>query len=890
MSERHCRSVISDGQRPGHPIAPPKLRVPPGEAPMVDRERLSRLLDEHTSTTSTVPPVTVVTGPAGAGKTTALAAWARRRAAQPSSGGVGWVTLDVHDNTPAYLWSAVREALVIGIHAREDAPELPPPEIALEPEFPALVIAALDRMMSPVCLVVDDVHLLHDRAALRGLEMLVRHPPRSLRLVLAGRHVPPLHLSRLRLEGRLRVVDERDLAFTRDEAEALFISHALRLTPEDVDHVLRRTEGWTAGLRLAALSLAPGSPEPVRPAAFSGALPAVADYLTEEILNQRGEQVRRLLTATSVCDVVSGDLAAAVAEEPEAGRMLQDLHRTNALVSASDTAEGWFRYHPLLRDHLSDELDRTRPRDRASLHQAAALWFRDNGQADSAIEHAVHADRLDLAADLVDTHGVREILCGNGDRLYELLKPLSQHMAAQPVMALVGALAALEAGDVSTADWLLKHVDDKARTVRSEWIRALNATTRLRRARSHGRLEPALRALSAIPAGGTGDPALDVLVWAERGVAELWRGHLDRAAEELGQALEAAEREGFHYAALGCLVHLAAVAAAQGDSIAMAEYAARALELATGHGWERRPVCALLYAVLAADSHRRLDDAPARHMAGLAVGVLGDRQDRTVELIVAAVDAITAFDQADDPHAVVSALRKQWLRFADGHVAPHVAAEVVPTAQRMALRVGEPQWAADMAAQLEALLGPSAENAMAQAIVLSHRGRAAQARKVVEPVLRGEVRSVVPCTRVDAWLLEATVLDREGNAQQAHEAVRKALSVAEPRQALRPFVNAGKPVRDLLARGAGRFGRLDRFATTVMTTVPTAVGNEPESLTTRERALLVELPSMRTAEEIAGSMYVSVNTVKTHLRGIYRKLGVSQRRDAVVVARQRGLI
>ncbi|MBB5958515.1 LuxR family maltose regulon positive regulatory protein [Saccharothrix tamanrassetensis] len=872
MLERHDPAETGPERDPGHPVPPPKLRVPLAEAPMVHRHRLAALLDRHTAATTAAPPVTVVTGPAGAGKTTALAMWARRH----ETARVAWLTLDAHDNTSPYLWSAVREALVDAI-GPDELPDLPPPT---EPDFPALFIAALDHLPSPVHLVVDDVQLLDDRTALQGLELLVRHTPGPLRLVLAGQHVPPLRLSRLRLEGRLRVVGERDLAFTREEAEELFAHHDMRLDARDVDHVLRRTEGWTAGLRLAALTGCPS--------AFSGALPAVAEYLTEEVLAAHGERVRRLLVATSVCEEVSADLAAAVAEEPEAGRLLQELRRTHALVSTVDSAEGWFRYHPLLRDHLSAELDRTRPRDRPRLHLAAATWHRDHGRPLVALGHAVHGERPDLTADLVGRHGLVEVLCGNGPRLHELLTAAEQPLAERPLVALVGAVAALDAGDVTAADWLLGHVGEGALT--SDRSRALHAAVRLHRARFHGDLAGAVRALSATQAGRTGDAAVDVLARRERGIAHLWSGRLDEAEQDLGHALDAAVRGGFDHATLECLAHLAAVASARGDAQGVVHRTDRALDVVAAHGWEDRPACAVVYAVLAVQAHRCLDDATARAMAARAMAALPDAADRTLELTVAAVHAITSFDRADDPHAVVATLWKQWRGFADCHVAPHVVAEVAPTAQRMALRVGEEQWAADLAGYVESLIGPSAEHALVQAVLLAHRGRGAQVRKLLEPLLRGRSDAVVPGTMVDAWVLESTLLAREGNAQQAHDALRKALAAAEPLRALRPFYNAGKPVRDLLARGAGRFGRLDRFATAVMTTVPTASTGQPEGLTTRERALLVELPSMRTAEEIADSMFVSVNTVKTHLRGIYRKLGVSQRRDAVVVARQRGLI
>ncbi|RAS70414.1 regulatory LuxR family protein [Lentzea atacamensis] len=179
---------------------------------------------------------------------------------------------------------------------------------------------------------------------------------------------------------------------------------------------------------------------------------------------------------------------------------------------------------------------------------------------------------------------------------------------------------------------------------------------------------------------------------------------------------------------------------------------------------------------------------------------------------------------------------------------------------------------------------------MATHVVHTHHARASQARKLVEPLLSGELPALAAPTIVDGWLLEAVLVDRSGDQRRAHEALTEALAAAEPYGALRPCFNAGKPVRDLLARGAGRFGRLESFATTTMTALPAASTAPVDVLTIRERDLLLELPSMRTTEEIADSLFVSVNKVKTHLRGTYRKLGVNQRRDAVLAARRPGLI
>jgi LuxR family maltose regulon positive regulatory protein len=190
----------------------------------------------------------------------------------------------------------------------------------------------------------------------------------------------------------------------------------------------------------------------------------------------------------------------------------------------------------------------------------------------------------------------------------------------------------------------------------------------------------------------------------------------------------------------------------------------------------------------------------------------------------------------------------------------------------------------------ETLLAPCGEHALLRAALQAHTDKISPARRLLAPVLSGQSRTAVTPTHIDAWLLEAQLAHRMENDHRAHEALIRALAIAAPHQALRPFHEAGPPVRTLLADGTGRFGQLEAFAAEVLATLPASVPDFPGGLTNRERTLLAELPSMRTTEEIADSLFVSVNTVKTHLRGIYRKLGVNRRRDAITVARQRGLL
>jgi LuxR family transcriptional regulator, maltose regulon positive regulatory protein len=237
-----------------------------------------------------------------------------------------------------------------------------------------------------VWLVIDDVHELGGDQALRQLELLLMRAPNELRFVLITRHDVRLGLHRLRLEGELAEIRESDLRFTLTEARELFDAAGVQLP--DPALLVERTEGWAAGLRLAALSLA-GHPDPERFAAgFSGAERTVAEYLLAEVLDRQTEQVRRLLLRTSILERVNGELADLLTADSGGERVLQDLEAANAFVVALDAARSWFRYHHLFADLLQLELRRTAPGEVTGLHQAAADWFAGHGFAAEAIQHA----------------------------------------------------------------------------------------------------------------------------------------------------------------------------------------------------------------------------------------------------------------------------------------------------------------------------------------------------------------------------------------------------------------------------------------------------------------------------------------------------------------------
>ena len=373
----------------GAPVAPPAVG-----GGIVSRRALLDILGN-------AGRVSVVSAPAGSGKTLLLRSWIAESGMAERA---AWVPGQPEMRDPQRFWISVADALRgTGV----GSPLVRPLTAAPDLDGWAIVerlLADLGSLQNRVWLVVDDVHELGSAGALRQLELLVMRGPPELRFVLATRHDVRLGLHRLRLEGELTEIRADDLRFTLAEARALFEATGVRLADEAVALLHGRTEGWAAGLRLAALSLAE-HPDPGRFAAeFSGSERTVAEYLLAEVLERQSEQVRRLLLRTSVAERVSGELADLLTGASGGERVLQELEQANAFVVSLDARRSWFRYHQMFADLLQLELRRTAPGELPALDHAAAGWFAGHGYPVEAIRHAQAAQDWPLAARVLADH------------------------------------------------------------------------------------------------------------------------------------------------------------------------------------------------------------------------------------------------------------------------------------------------------------------------------------------------------------------------------------------------------------------------------------------------------------------------------------------------------
>jgi LuxR family maltose regulon positive regulatory protein len=867
-------------------VPAPKIGVPALPLGLISRDLLTTDLLRAAEA-----EVTLVCAPAGYGKTTLLSGWADGRNAAGREA-VGWLGLDAYDNDPFRLWSGVLSALqpIDGIGDRLD--RLSPPREGVDPGFLAAFIDAIDDVpagteAAPVWLLLDDAHHIHDSAAVAGLNMLIERLPQRMRLVVACRADPPLPaLRKLRLAGRLSEIRARPLAFSRDEAANLLATHHVHLPDPVLDLLVDRTEGWPAALRLAGISLAGRSDPGAAVARFLSNDANLADYLFGEALARQPDHIRRFMLSTSVCRQFTEDLAEILSGQAAAD-ILDQLQRDNALIVRTGPDGQWYRYHSLFRSYALTYLRRQHAL--APLHAKAAAWFAAQGDVETALEHAVVAEDAEVTNELMEKHGLHLVLSGRARLLRRLLATPAATSTDRPQVVMIAAAAALDGNDFAAADDFLARLEATPAERLDEWQRLLHAALRVQRAVSGGDLASAMAGLAAVYRDDCGDADLDLLALTWRGTAEFTLGDSTAAEADLRRGAELARRLGNDYIQLSCLSKLASTLSVQSQFVAMGEVAAAAIELANARGWAASPRCAAAYAVAAWSAYSRVDREAAARLAPLAMEAVRSNADPVTDLSVRCVDAAIRFDSADR-HAALQEWQAIWAKVDDRHVPPNIAAFGALVQVRLALAAGEHHLATGAVDRIRGMPGLTAEVNLLQAQIHADRGHTGPARRLLRPITSGELTHVIIPTCIDAWLLEAVLAAANGETVGSRRAVDKALALAVPRWALREFVAAGQPLRTLLIRDIGRFGPHEDFVAAAIAAIGPPDEPAPESLTHREVELLAELPSMRTVDQLAETLFISPSTVKTHLRSIYSKLGVSTRRDAVAVGRSRGLI
>ena len=878
------QTASADASQRGAPGAPRLV------AGVVARPRLLALLDRGAAA-----QVTLVAAPAGSGKTMLVSSWLRGPTA-PSA--VAWVSVDRDEHDAARFWGAVVDALRRSGAIADDDPmaTLAPAPMGGEPEFAQRLIDGLQRLSQPVVLVLDDLHQLRSDTALAELGQLLQRAPPQLRTIVISRRDPKLGLHRLRLAGALVEIRAADLSFTAEEAGELLAAAGATVAPADLSRLHDRTEGWAAGLRLAAMSLTLHHAPERFVEEFAGSERTIADYLVAEVLDELPDEVRDLLLRTCILERVNGALADHLTGRRDGTRLLHELEEANALVVAVDVARSWFRYHHLLADLLRLELRREAPDEVAALHRRAAAWFGEHGLIVDAIRHAQHGGDVERATELLGRHWVHLVLDGQEATLATLLAQLPAHLAETDAeLAAITAADRLAQSRWSEADALLAAGHETLEQVpddRRQRAETALATVALLRARRLGDLDAVLDGASAMlhPDGAAGDE-LTALALMNLGTAETWTLRLPDAERHLEQALVLGRKVGRPYLEVGCLGGLGVVANLTHRLDRAEDLLGQAIGVAERVGWTTHPIVGASYVTLAAVHIEHGRYAEAEDWLERAEPILADAPEPAASVGLRHAQGMLALARGRVADAL--AAFREGERLTGQLRAPHFLAIIERQWQLRALvALGELE-------PVRAALAEADEAALWRN--LDARLRLAEddpnaAVAAVAPVLAGEAPVYHPVFEIEALLLDGVARRRLGETDAARRSAEAALARAEPHGRVMMFLTVpgvgelleAHPLH-LTAHGAHLKTLRDHLAGRDPVR-PGPADELPDPLSERELAVLRLLPTNLSAGEIGGELFLSVHTVKTHMRKLYAKLDVHTRADAVARGRALGLL
>jgi len=869
--------------------------VAPATLRLIDRGDLLAALDR-----AAAKKVTIISAPAGSGKTSLLRAWADRPG-QPHRLAVVQVRRDQQDAQD--FWLALLDAVrhVCGAPSGTEPP-------AATPGFNASamvsrVLSELADAGGDVMVVIDDLHELDSPETLGQLTRLLTNLPDGVHAMLTTRHDLPLRLHQLRLAGELAEIRGADLKFTERETRELLAASGITLPGGGAALLHQRTEGWAAGLRLAALSLA-GHPDPERFVAdFSGTNRAVAEYLLAEMLERQPGEVQDLLLRTCLLDQVNGELADLLTGRPGSERILLELEDANAFVVSLDPERTWFRYHHLFGDLLRLELRRTLPDQVPELHRRAGQWFSEHGQVVEAIRHTQAAGDWSDAARLLADHSFSLTLDGSAQTMQTLARafpPGEEH----PELALVRAGGDLVQGRLDEAAAHLAVAETYAGTAppdRRRRLRVALASLQLSLARRRGNLAGVVEQVRFLASPLTGqsdeDIALDsdlrAVALMNLGTVEAWSLALPDAERHLQEGAALARQIGRPYLEVSCLAQLGF--ASKIHPFATTQRCCReAITLAERHGWGTEPVIAPALVTLAGTMVWLGQFDEAERWLHRSAQALQTDTGPDIRLLLHHTTGILRASRGRHHEALeeFSAAERLRSRLAGSHaLASQVTGWLLATQARLGM-TGEAGAALAALAALDDDRAVSGEIGNARAVICLADGDPDGALAAVRDVLDGIAPVIGYVTVVEAYLLAGLACRELGDQRAANQAAERALALAEADRLVLPFAMTGS--RELLAalprhetaHAALLADILDvlRGASPAATDLP--VPSRGEEISAGELKVLRYLPTNLSRHEIAAELSVSVNTVSTHIRSIYAKLQVSDRSSAVQRARE----
>lgn len=861
-----------------------KLYIPPARKNLVPRLRLIQTLNDAWQQDK---KLTLVSASAGYGKTTLVIEWLRGCQSK-----FAWLSLDKTDNDPArfmaYLIAALQmvdKSLGEGTRAMLQSPQPLPPEVVL-----TTLVNEIAAVPVPFILVLDDYHAIEALPIHRQLDFLVEHLPPQMHLVITTREDPPLPLARLRARGQMLEIRQDDLRFSPEEcADFLQRVMGLNLTMEDITALERRTEGWIAGLQLAALSMQGREDLPGFIEAFTGGSHYVLDYLIEEVFERQSAEEQDFLLKTSILDRLSGPLCDAVSGRTGSRRLLERLEHANLFIIPLDQSCTWYRYHHLFAELLRQRLHYTETLSEIELHRLASQWFSTEGLLPEAIHHALAASDWAQAAELIGAQSV--FMLRNGELMTMLgwLKCLpDQVIFERPPLCRDYGWALTLTGQLDTADLYLRQAEAAVRGDDALLGTILVAQAYHLRVRgdTRGAIESARRALSLLPAS---EPLHRGLVALTLGLAYLTSGSLVDAERAFLEVDQAAQQSQNFYARMTALTYLGMIQAIYGRLHRAAELSRQVIQ-----SGGQSPPTAPAYIELGALLYEWNDlEAAAHH---LQIGIeLGQRSGnlafqcdgyRTLAILQqacgessAAVNTLQKAHQLASSHQVTPILT---LRNAACQVQLALAQNDLPTAR---------YWAEQVKEDADGSLHYSRLGLTPARLLLANNLKAEAAERLkglYETACQADWGSGAVEVRALQALAAAEPVD-------ALHFLEDALREAQPEGFIRTFVDKGEPLKALLERLKSQGGELKEYILTILSAFGQPCRTSPsqalvEPLSERELDVLRFLAEGLSNGEIARRLVVSVGTVKSHVHSIINKLDVSSRAQAVARGRDLALI
>ena len=883
-----------------------KLAIPSSRGEIVPRPRLLGKLGKPPR------PFTLICAPAGFGKTTLMANWLNHIDLP-----VAWLSLDSEDNDPnrfvTYLIAAIK---------------------SVKPEFGNAVYKALRSSSTPsmttllsalineingfdhnFVFVLDDFHQVTESSIRDLLIYLLDYQPPQMFLAMTSRSEPPLALPKLRVRQQLAEINVADLRFNLDETQA-FLNKlmGLNLDADDIAVLEHRTEGWIAGLQLAALSLQGGTDAQHFIQSFAGDDRHIMDYLTDEVLHRQTALVKTFLLQTSILNRLCAPLCEAVTNLPDCKALLESLEQNNMFLIPLDHKRNWYRYHHLFADLLRHQLKETQPDKEIELHTRASRWFADNGFIDEAITHAFAAQNYELVAECLDQHGYEIFHSGRVSTLVNWFRkipdPIIHNKASRLLLSAWAFFTSTEENVLpllDAAEQLLEQSPEQASIghsgnedayIKGE-ILVIRGFSAMHQGRFHESMKFIEQAKQLLPEQESIKHAAPALL---EGLALYGVGDFVAAEKTLLKAVQLCLKHNNALAIVFILAALLRTYTKMGRLRQARDYFYSAMDILKERGWDSLDETSCLYMALGEVLREQNELQASEECYVHAMELVKNEAWNTSRVMIKQMLARAKLANGEIEQAKAMLHEIANTEFIGQHLP--IFSTIENCTARINLALGNAREVEKWLKQNPLQLGGDPDPVLEEHCVILVRILLAQqqfddAIKWLAKLLPAAEKANRIAVVIELLVLQSLARQAQGNSQLALATLERAVKLAEPEGFMRIFLDEGKSMATLLKRLADKgvekdyAGKLlDRFDEHIDTKLQTAISRAgiSEPLSRKENNTLQLLAAGLTNKEIAEQLFVSPNTVKTHLKNIFEKLQVNNRNQAIAKARDLKLV